>query len=57
MSKVTHFKRKKVILIVITILILCGIIALVAIMNMYFDKTPNKAIYVWNNKVLLVNFS
>ena len=57
MSKVTHFKRKKVILIVITILILCGIIALVAIMNMYFDKTPNKAIYVWNNKALLVNFS
>lgn len=49
MAKITRLERKKVILIAITILILCGIIALVAFMNLYFDETPDKAVYVWKN--------
>jgi len=47
MVKITHLLSKKAILIAIAILILCGIITLIALLNMYSDKTPIKAVYVF----------
>jgi len=47
MVKITHLLRKKAILIAIAILILCGIITLIALMNMYSYKAPRKAVYVF----------
>ncbi|PYG85882.1 hypothetical protein LY28_03036 [Ruminiclostridium sufflavum DSM 19573] len=46
MLKITPLHRKKVILIALAILILCGIIAMLAIFNMSTEKEPNKAVYV-----------
>jgi hypothetical protein len=47
MVKITHLFSKKMVLIVIAILILCGIITLIALINIYSDKTPAKAVYVF----------
>ncbi len=47
MEKITYLLRKKVILIIIAILVLCGIITLIIYMNMYSESTQNKAIYVF----------
>ncbi|MHB8062452.1 MAG: hypothetical protein ACYDG2_07455 [Ruminiclostridium sp.] len=49
MVKILYLIRKKTILIAIAILILCVIIALIALMNMYSDKAPVKAVYVFES--------
>lgn len=46
MMKIKHLLRKKAIRIAIAILILCGIIALLVLLNIYSDKAPIKAVYV-----------
>lgn len=47
MLKITDLKKKKLILIALLILILCGIITLITILNMSSGKNPNKAVYVF----------
>lgn len=47
MVKISHLLSKKAILIAITILILCVILVLIALANMYSDKDPIKAVYVF----------
>lgn len=46
MFKITYLKKKKLILITLLILILCGIITLITILNISSHKNPNKAVYV-----------
>jgi hypothetical protein len=50
MVKILHLLRKRAILITIAILILCVIIALIALINLYSGKVPIKAVYVINLK-------
>jgi len=49
MAKITSLLKNKAILIVLAILILCGIIAFMAFLSMYSDKTPAKSFYVYLN--------
>ncbi|HEY5585506.1 MAG TPA: hypothetical protein VIK78_13595 [Ruminiclostridium sp.] len=52
MVKNTHLLKNKTILIVLAILILCGIIAFIALLSMYSDEAPAKAVYVFENIIL-----
>ena len=39
--------QKKVILIILALLVILGIVAIIAVLNVYNDKTPIKAVYVY----------
>ena len=56
MVKITHLLKNKTILIVLAILILCGIIAFIALLNIYSDKAPAKAVYVFAINSYFQNF-
>jgi len=52
MVKITRFLKNKTILIVLAILIMCGIITFIALISMYSNKEPAKAVYVFEDIIL-----
>lgn len=52
MVKTTRFLKNKTILIVLALLILCGIITFIALISMYSNKAPEKAVYVFEDIIL-----
>jgi hypothetical protein len=49
MVKITHLVSTKAFLIILAILIICGIIAFIALFRINSVKAPAKAVYVFQN--------